>query len=181
MRHGQTEFNVKGLLNGEIDEPLTAEGLKQAELTASNLPKRISHIYASPLLRARQTTEIVAGRLNVPVTFHPELVEVRYGAFAGSSWEVVGEERHRQYRTLVYDFRSFGGSEAQEDREKIGAFLTGVLGDGYDYPLAVTSGGIMLHLHALDRGDFIGEGIGNANLEEYNVERMLDNINMLRY
>ena len=57
MRHGQTEANRTGILQGRIDVPLNEEGIKQAEKTKNELDKKgvsFDFVYSSPLTRARQ-------------------------------------------------------------------------------------------------------------------------------
>ena len=63
IRHGQTELNVKGLINGTIPDTLTEAGMEQAREAALNLPASIKRIYSSPLTRARQTAEILNANL----------------------------------------------------------------------------------------------------------------------
>jgi len=177
VRHGVTELNVRGLLNGEIDEPLLPEGFKQAKLLVPSIPKYITQIDTSAMLRARQTAGVIGSALELPITSHPELVEVNYGAFAGTTWAIVGEEQLRRYRSLTYDFRPYGGSEASEDRERIGRYLEEVYEEGNDGGrLVVTHGGVIRHMHVLDRGDLIDEMLDNLEFETYNVERMLANL-----
>ncbi len=84
IRHGQTELNKKGLINGHLDDALTQEGVEQAKNAASSLPKNIKHIYSSSLGRARQTAEIINETLKVPLTFHDELKEVNFGILNGT-------------------------------------------------------------------------------------------------
>ena len=78
------------LSQGQVDIPLNAIGLAQAERAAGALAgKGIRAIHASPLTRARVTAEIVAARLNLPVTFDPELMECGFGVQEGqemSGW-----------------------------------------------------------------------------------------------
>ena len=60
VRHGATELNKKGLVNGWIDEPLCAEGVQQAQALRNELPDGIKAIYSSTLLRAKQTRVTMA-------------------------------------------------------------------------------------------------------------------------
>jgi len=55
LRHGPTEWNALGKVQGHIDIPLSNEGL--AKIAALRLPIAAPRLYASPLLRARQTVE----------------------------------------------------------------------------------------------------------------------------
>lgn len=84
-RHGQTDWNTAGRFQGQTDIPLNAEGRQQAEILAERLLRRpLGAIASSDLGRARETADIVARRLGVPVSHvDPALRERRYGVFEG--------------------------------------------------------------------------------------------------
>lgn len=84
LRHGETDWNLRGLSQGSIDIPLNATGLTQAREAAERLRGRgIGSIVASPLARARVTAEIVGEALGLPVTLDPDLREVSWGMHEG--------------------------------------------------------------------------------------------------
>jgi 2,3-bisphosphoglycerate-dependent phosphoglycerate mutase len=92
VRHGESEANVRRIFsNGKVDLPLTELGRRQAERAAAWLEGRgIQHVFHAPLLRARETAEIVARRLTVGTTVLRDLDEVRVGGLDGredsASW-----------------------------------------------------------------------------------------------
>jgi probable phosphoglycerate mutase len=64
-RHGQSEFNAKGLLQGHLESPLTEKGIGQAQALALKAKHwKINHIVSSHLGRAQQTARICAQALN---------------------------------------------------------------------------------------------------------------------
>lgn len=64
-RHGQSEFNAKGLLQGHLESSLTAKGIAQAQALALKAKHwKINHIVSSHLGRAQQTADICAQALN---------------------------------------------------------------------------------------------------------------------
>jgi probable phosphoglycerate mutase len=84
LRHGETDYNAKGLSQGALDISLNAAGRAQAERAAPLLKNRgIIAIVSSPMLRTRETTAIVNATLNLPVTFEPDLREVIFGGMEG--------------------------------------------------------------------------------------------------
>ena len=88
IRHGLTELNKQKKVNSEVDEPLAPEGIEQAKAIIPLLPKTIRHIYSSPMLRAKQTAEIIISKLKIPISSIDELTEIRMGSsLAGKSWE----------------------------------------------------------------------------------------------
>jgi broad specificity phosphatase PhoE len=94
VRHGETDWNVERRFQGHADPPLNATGRKQAQMLADELADvQIDVIYTSDLVRARETAEIVAARVGVPVVALSELREIDVGEWQGLSWPEI-EERH---------------------------------------------------------------------------------------
>ena len=60
-RHGETDWNIAGILQGWIDVAINDQGRKQAhELAAAFTGSGFSYVYASPLSRALETAEIIS-------------------------------------------------------------------------------------------------------------------------
>ncbi|WP_062079101.1 histidine phosphatase family protein [Demequina globuliformis] len=107
VRHGQTEWNVKGLLQGSSDIPLTEEGRQQATRAAQALARRIGPqpiIVTSPLERARHTAQALADVVGVDVTVDDRLRERAYGAWEG----ITPQERESQWAEEVAVWRNHG-------------------------------------------------------------------------
>lgn len=86
-RHGQDEDNAKGILNGHRDKPLTKLGEEQAGELAQKIKSagiKFDKVYASPLVRAFRTAEIIINSLELP---KPEkmdlLIERDFGIMTG--------------------------------------------------------------------------------------------------
>ncbi len=84
MRHGKTEWNAKRKLQGRTDIALNAEGRAMAE----NAAKQCANInfdvcYCSPLVRAKETAEIVLKGRNIPIITDDRLVEMCFGNYEG--------------------------------------------------------------------------------------------------
>jgi probable phosphoglycerate mutase len=92
VRHGETDWNAEGRLQGHTDRPLNDHGRRQAAALAERLADdEIDAVYASDLARARETAEILAGRLGLPVVTDPDLRERNWGNWEG----LTGTERDR--------------------------------------------------------------------------------------
>jgi uncharacterized phosphatase len=85
VRHGQTDWNRDGLLQGRTDIPLNDTGREQAHEAGQALRvRRFDGIYASPLSRALETAAIIASELGMPApTPVPGLEERSYGRAEG--------------------------------------------------------------------------------------------------
>jgi broad specificity phosphatase PhoE len=92
VRHGETDWNAEGRLQGHTDRPLTPFGREQAKKLAERLEgDGIAAVYASDLSRARETAEIVGERLGLTVVIDPDLREMNWGSWEG----LTGPERDR--------------------------------------------------------------------------------------
>jgi ribonuclease H / adenosylcobalamin/alpha-ribazole phosphatase len=84
VRHGQTASSAARLYSGRVDIPLNATGRGQARRAAERLAHAgIDAVFTSPLVRARDTAEAIAGATGAPLTIDARLTEVDYGAFEG--------------------------------------------------------------------------------------------------
>lgn len=90
LRHGESVGNVEGRFQGHADFPLTDKGCLQAQALAKRWQAEgitFDTCISSPLLRARQTAEIVCAALNVPIEFDPGWMEIDNGMLAGLTHE----------------------------------------------------------------------------------------------
>lgn len=91
LRHGHALSNVGRFYSSwpeKIDNPLTPQGVKMVQKAAEELKhKEIKYIFSSDLLRAKQTTEIIAKALSLEVTFDTRLRELDFGIFNGKPAE----------------------------------------------------------------------------------------------
>ena len=86
LRHGETDANVEKRLQGWLDIPLNENGRSQAMQAAHTLKHvPIDRIVASPLLRTRETAEIVNQVLQKPLMFEPAIRERNFGHYEGKT------------------------------------------------------------------------------------------------
>ena len=78
LRHGRTELNATGRLQGRLDVPLDDVGLLQAKAAAVHIGP-VDELIASPLVRAQQTAEA----FGMPFTTDHRWVELSYGIYEG--------------------------------------------------------------------------------------------------
>jgi broad specificity phosphatase PhoE len=116
VRHGESEGNAEGRMQGHSDYPLSPRGTEQARVLGNWLARRRIEwhaAYASPLARARQTADLITGITGQPpAASEPDLAELRAGQLEGlTRAEML--ERHPTFleRTVgqLGDFSEFGG------------------------------------------------------------------------
>lgn len=91
-RHGQTLWNTQHRLQGQLDSPLTSEGIAQAKALAAALAgSGIRTVCSSPLGRSLRTAVIVAEGIDAEIVEVPELAELHHGDMAGMTWDEVDE------------------------------------------------------------------------------------------
>jgi probable phosphoglycerate mutase len=109
VRHGITEWNQLGKIQGVTDIPLSSEGIDQAHLLAERLVREGEYwngIYCSDLQRALQTGEILAKRLEIPLITESRLRERSFGEAEGTTEAERLARWGRDWRSLVPDQES---------------------------------------------------------------------------
>ncbi len=88
VRHGQTEWNVKKLIQGHKDIPLNEKGKIQARKLADELKAiKFDTIYSSDLKRASETAGLIASTKELNVILSQDLRERDFGKFSGQTYE----------------------------------------------------------------------------------------------
>lgn len=143
LRHGQTEFNVKKLVQGRCDSPLTDLGRKQAGMAAAWLKGHDvvpDKVVSSPLGRAMDTASLVATELLGPdAAVEPceGIIERSYGTFEEGPHDVLPTDVWDPGEDLV----PFGGEGSHALQERMVGTLTNLMGaEGIETLLAVSHG-----------------------------------------
>jgi broad specificity phosphatase PhoE len=124
VRHGQTEVNREGRLQGRLDAPLTALGREQARHVATGLAgSAATAVVTSPLRRAADTAHEIASVLGVEVELDDRLVEVDYGEWDGRKFSEVAPEEWGRWRDDVA-FVPPGGESLLTVATRVGDFCS---------------------------------------------------------
>lgn len=84
IRHGKTEWNAKRKLQGRTDIPLNDEGRLMAEKARDEYKNiHFDVCYCSPLIRAKETAEILMKGRNIPIITDDRLMEMCFGVYEG--------------------------------------------------------------------------------------------------
>lgn len=137
IRHGRTEANEKGLVLGQIDSPLTREGIDQAR--ALGREKLIKNTmfwrkYTSDLGRAQQTTRLILGEdktvQGLGVRLEPRLRELAKGVREGLLKKLTYEEAEVLYRIEHGEEKEPPLLETEEDAwNRVRSWMCEVAGD----------------------------------------------------
>ena len=101
IRHGQTDWNLQGKIQGSYDSELNDTGIKQAIELSEVLLKlnyKFSRIYTSPQKRALKTAKILSEYSNIEYIPIDDLKEINMGEWEGLSWKEVEENYPVEYR-----------------------------------------------------------------------------------
>jgi broad specificity phosphatase PhoE len=170
IRHGQTKLNVAGMINGSLDDELTAVGIEQAKAAVSSVPSTIKRMYASPLKRTRQTAELLNQVIQVPITYHDELKEVNFGKLNGTPYLEQYKARHMM---LDYDWRPTG-EDVEDVKKRVVSILEKIKAENEsEEALVVVHGGIIRMMHFLESGTRLQDEIKNASIHSFDLDKIL--------
>src|SRR5476649_28943 len=126
LRHGPTEWNAAGRVQGHTDIPLSDAGF--TKMAALRLPVAVTRVYASPMLRARQTVQALG--LENPV-LDARLMEQNWGTWEGlTRAEILSRHGADAFVKAGSEqgeaFRPGGGESTGELHTRVAAFLKDV-------------------------------------------------------
>lgn len=178
VRHGETDWNAAGRIQGHEDIALNAVGLAQAEQLAPRLVREpITQVYCSDLLRTRQTVAPFLRMRAMPVTYDPALRERHFGRLQGMrraeieelDLEAFGELGRRDIHA------SFGNGESlQQFFDRCVGALSGIVASTQaEHVLIVCHGGVLDCLYRHARRQSLDSkrvaGLGNAAINQLTV------------
>jgi broad specificity phosphatase PhoE len=156
IRHGQTEYNSRHLMQGRTDIPLNAKGISQAEAARARIGDvHFDAVYASPLVRTQQTAEIVGAVKRDDIMIDERIIEVDFGPYEKKNYYLLGP-RMTLFWALPEVFPAPRGVETRaEMRKRAASFLSELEKKDYENVLIASHGGILRALNGYlsDRKD----------------------------
>lgn len=148
VRHGETEWNRAGRIQGHSDSPLTREGVEQAEAMGKRLRELpIDAVVASDLGRAHHTAAILCQHLDHSIVPATALRERAFGVGEGLTYAEIDErfpEMFSRVRQTDPDFAAPGGESRRQFHDRI---VSGLVELSRQYKgsrvLVVTHGGVL--------------------------------------
>lgn len=122
IRHGETEWNRLERCQGISDIPLNETGREQARRLADSLrAEKLSAIFSSDLVRARETAETIADVHSLPVSFNRDLREMDQGEFEGLEFTHIRKQYSgvlKKWTTDPENLRIPGGETLLEVQDR---------------------------------------------------------------
>ena len=146
VRHGKDDESLRG---GWSQQPLTEEGILQAETLAEQIASKtnIRKIYSSDLQRAMQTAQIIAQRMQLPVTALSSFRETNNGDLAGMKNSIALERYPGLFwNQLDWDQRYPNGESPRQFYERVRTaweVFSQMIASQQDDVLLVTHGGVI--------------------------------------
>ena len=184
VRHGQTEWNVLEKFQGQLNSPLTTEGIKKIEKTASELKNiKFEAVYTSELGRTISTAEIILQNNNFEkiknknekLTLYKlsELNEINFGEWQGMNFKEIFIKYPEEAHNYFYDVKNYTAKniKGEELKDGLERFLKGLkkIRSNHEYGnILIVTHGTVLELffnyiqnkkaHDLDERKLIGNG-----------------------
>ncbi|NLJ33255.1 MAG: histidine phosphatase family protein [Firmicutes bacterium] len=152
VRHGVTEWNRQRRIQGQLDIALTKEGREQARRAGQALMgKGIEYIYTSDLGRARETAQLIAEKLQLPIAgTRRELREIDFGRWEGMTLDEIKEKEPEAYalrQENMIDTPTPGGESFRMMAERsLGCIQDLAARHPHDKIAVVTHGGPIIYI-----------------------------------
>lgn len=165
IRHGLTDWNAIGKIQGQSDIPLNDEGRRQADSLAERLAAESKYhwdfVITSDLSRARETGEIIANKLHIPISDPDVRLRERYFGQVEGLTSIEREARWGE----KWDTLDLGQEKDEDIRSRALDFLTDI-GNRFDGSniLVVSHGALLAQLYNVLYKEKCSERIGNLSL-----------------
>lgn len=174
IRHGQTEWNVLKKMQGLADIPLNNKGIEQANEVKKKINELdIDIIYCSPLIRAKQTAEIINTDKRLDIIIDDKIKERDYGEFEGINKKTFNYNDFWAYKKNIKYKKA---ENIQDFFERVNTFIE-ELRNNYSNKnvLVVTHAGVLKAIECNINGIMNDEDIepylpDNGKILEYNLK-----------
>lgn len=189
VRHGQTEWNLEGRMQGSKDSPLTELGIYQAKQLGKSLDKvNIDMVYSSSSERTMTTAKIIVGQRELNIIPRDELKEMNFGFWEGMTFDEIREKYEDLYQSFwntPHLLNECPGESFEELRDRLIGFVNRVIKDHEGKDILLVTHGVALKMiinsfKGLDIKDvFQGEILKPTSLTVVEVEG--NNYEFLKY
>lgn len=176
IRHGQTDWNILGKIQGSCNIPLNETGRLQAERLAEGMAARpVKKVFSSTLMRAVETAKEVARSQKAYIIPMESLMEVKFGKWEGLTRAEMEKGYPEEYLHWCEDPAATapGGESLEEITDRCHRAIEKILGDtgGKEDAAVVSHGAAIVHLiscmapEGAEDGDIIVENASITTIE----------------
>jgi alpha-ribazole phosphatase len=167
VRHGETNENAQGIVQGWLDTELNAKGIAQAVKVAEGFNKQINAIYSSDLKRAARTAREFRNRYsNVPYFEDERLRERNFGVATGTHRD---EHDWEQFWANEYAVSIPNAEKLSDFTKRVSDFLEYLKTKGYESVLIVAHGGVLNRVQNILDPNHTHQPHANASILEITI------------
>jgi probable phosphoglycerate mutase len=173
MRHGETDWNKRLIIQGTKEIPLNEEGRREAKKAHDELLSvHLDLIICSPIGRVVETAEIVNEGRNIPIIKDDRIKEEFYGSWEGAARSGPAYLKQRQNFVIRYP----GGENYLDVAARVYPFLDEIKAKYRDKNvLVIAHGGISRvinsYFYDMSNDEFVNFVIGNCEIKKYEFKR----------
>ena len=168
VRHGQTQLNRKSVLQGRSDHPLNDVGREQAKSVGDAFRDAgivFDKVYSSPLGRAVETAELIAG--DAPIEVEEALIEMDYGPYEGTDLHNLPPEVEEFFKDFTNHPAPDGMEQLSSVVARAGEFLVRLKAEAVHRDIllsthAIAMKGLLEYLTPASNGAYWSTYIGNC-------------------
>ena len=177
VRHGQTLFNQKDLVQGACDSPLTKIGRKQAENLGKNMKDlHFDLCYSSPSERAMDTGNAIASVQGLEMHLDKRLKEMNFGDLEGDRNGALWSNHATTFEELIeIGWVDRGGENLEMVNQRIYSFFNDMVHQYDNKKILIASHGmyIMMALKTLNEDEKMAQVLANSQIENCSVSKLV--------
>ncbi|WP_025724795.1 histidine phosphatase family protein [Acholeplasma granularum] len=172
VRHGETDYNKKRLVQGNMDNPLNETGIEQAHKLGRYLKEkneRFNYLISSPLIRAQKTAQIVGKYIDLDISeINSDYLERNFGPFEG------GVVKDVLPIITKHNFRQAGYEDNEQLIKRISDAVNKTYSNHHDKKVMVVAHAhvikSLLILADFDKYDYFNHFVGNLSIVYFDIE-----------
>ena len=147
-RHGETQWNVEGRMQGWKNSELTLKGIRNAEALGKRLDSvDISVIYSSSSQRAVHTAELIRGNRKIEIITDENLREINLGEWEGKAKDEFSESDKaglEVFWNIPHQYKAVSGEDFFQVRARIEAVLNRIISENRDCSILIVTHAVIV-------------------------------------
>lgn len=147
-RHGETEWNIQGRMQGWKNSNLTSKGVSNAKALGESLKSvEFNKVYCSPLDRTRHTAELILSGRDIPVVYDENLREIHLGELEGLNQEEI-KQIYPEFGSHFWEnphlYKAKSGEDFYQVRERVLKVLDRIMSENTEGNILIVTHGVVL-------------------------------------